>query len=251
MQASDEERIRMLESSISGVSDQFQSLQTDQAKRAFAKQISESSDLDLKVVVGLLEKTQTLSSDLAEISRKPTIEGSFTREGRQAAALRISTTEDLKKVQDEINSFNPIVVKLSEITKENTKFATAFTTTFFEKLDRDVTREVAKGGVEALANAGRNFFEQVTTLPETFKKFMNDYSSKVKPDYDKIVSGNTNVVERLNNTLNNGISVKIDLTGKVDSGGNIQATFNTKTPPALTNSPIIKSVTAMNAALGI
>ena len=71
IQADDDERAKMLFEAISGVSDKYSQLQTDQAKRSFASQLAASSGLDMKTIVGLLNKSTDLSKDIADISKRP------------------------------------------------------------------------------------------------------------------------------------------------------------------------------------
>ena len=219
IQASDEERAKMIYESISGVADKFQALQTDQARRSFAKQLVDSTGVDLKTVMGLLNKSTDLSADLADISKKPIVAGEFTEEGRRTAAIRATTADELKQVQGQLMDLNPLVVKLSGNMKDNTAAFTGFTVNFFGDLDKKLGPAIAKGGVEGLMTAGKELFVSAKNLPSEFEKYMAIYRSKTKPEADSVISGNTTVLSNLDGTLKklNNNPIKVEVSGVIDS----------------------------------
>jgi hypothetical protein len=217
IQASDEERAKMIYESISGVADKFQALQTDQARRSFAKQLVDSTGVDLKTVMGLLNKSTDLSADLADISKKPIVAGEFTEEGRRTAAIRATTADELKQVQGQLMDLNPLVVKLSDNMKDNTAAFTGFSANFFGDLDKKLGPAIAKGGVEGLMTAGKELFVSAKNLPSEFEKYMAIYRSKTKPEADSVISGNTTAISGIKTSLDalNARPVKVEVSGVI------------------------------------
>jgi hypothetical protein len=215
IQASDEERATMLYQAISGVSDKYSQLQTDQAKRSFAKQLVESSGVDMKTVVGLLNKSTDLSKDLADISRMPIVSDSFTSSGREAAAMRLTTSDELKKLQTQLFDLNPIVITLSDNVKENTKSFTNFSVSFFKGLDSRLGPAIQNGGPQAFINATKAFIDEVVKLPSKFQDSMSNYKSSTKPETDGIIKGNTEAITNLRTLFKDGI--KVDVSGKLET----------------------------------
>jgi hypothetical protein len=194
-------------------------LQTDQARRSFAKQLVDSTGVDLKTVMGLLNKSTDLSADLADISKKPIVAGEFTEEGRRTAAIRATTADELKQVQGQLMDLNPLVVKLSGNMKDNTAAFTGFSANFFGDLDKKLGPAIAKGGVEGLMTAGKELFVSAKNLPSEFEKYMAIYRSKTKPEADSVIIGNTTVLSTLNGTLKNlnKNPIKVEVSGVIDS----------------------------------
>jgi len=217
IQASDEERAKMIYESISGVADKFQALQTDQARRSFAKQLVDSTGVDLKTVMGLLNKSTDLSADLADISKKPIVAGEFTEEGRRTAAIRATTADELKQVQGQLMDLNPLVVKLSGNMKDNTAAFTGFSANFFGDLDKKLGPAIAKGGVEGLMTAGKELFVSAKNLPSEFEKYMAIYRSKTKPEADSVIGGNTTAISGIKTSLDalNARPVKVEVSGVI------------------------------------
>jgi hypothetical protein len=210
MQATDEERAQMIYQAIAQTGDRFQQLNTEQAKRAMAKQIAESANLDIKTVMGLLNKSTNLAEDLKEISIRPPVKEGFTEEGRQAAAMRATTAEQLFKLQGQLMDLNPLVVNLSDVLKANTEKGTAFLVEFASKSDASFRQaasqaktaegflETAKaylgsfGGIktaftDAEAQFHKNTRDQVegvlsrnTTMFADFKTSVDEYNKKLK-----------------------------------------------------------------------
>ena len=218
MQASDEERATMLYEAIGNVSDKFQALQTDQARRSFAKQLAESSGLDMKTVMGLLSKSTDLSKDIADISKKPIVAEEFTDKGREEAAMRATTADELKKIQGQMVDLNPLIGSLSNQVKENTRAFTGFSVTEFKKMDDKVGQLLARGTGTDFIGAGKEMFTMVKNLPSDFEKYMKDFRKTTKPETDKVISGNTKAIELLPKALEtfSKTPIKVQVTGEID-----------------------------------
>lgn len=218
MQASDEERATMLYEAIGNVSDKFQALQTDQARRSFAKQLAESSGLDMKTVMGLLSKSTDLSKDIADISKKPIVAEEFTDKGREEAAMRATTAEELKKIQGQMVDLNPVISRLSNEVKENTRAFTGFTVTEFKKMDDKLATLLARGTKEEFAIAGKEMFTMIKNLPSDFNKYMETFRKTTKPETDKVISGNTTAITSVVTALEkfSKTPVKVQVTGEID-----------------------------------
>lgn len=219
MQASDEERATMLYQAISGVSSNFQALQTDQARRSFAKQLAESSGLDMKTVLGLLSKSTDLSEDLKDISKKPIVAEEFTDRGREQAALRVTTSEELKKIQGQMLTLNPLIGRLSEEVNANTRAFTGFSTEKFKQLDDKFGALLARGETPDVLKTAKEMFIGIKDLPNEFEKYMKEFRSKTKPETDGVISGNTAAISGFTTALSNfnKTPIKVEVTGKIDA----------------------------------
>ena len=224
MQASDEERAQMLYSAIGDVSDKFQALQTDQARRSFAKQLADSSGLDMKTVMGLLSKSTDLSKDIADISKKPIVAEEFTERGREEAAMRATTAEELKKIQGQMVDLNPLIGRLSNEVKENTRAFTGFTVSEFKKMDDKLGTLLARGTRDEFTTAGKDFFTGIKNLPSDFNKYMKEFRTTTKPESDRVISGNTKIISDVTVALNklNTRPVKVEVTGTITSDGKVK-----------------------------
>ena len=147
MQATDEERAQMLYTAIAQTGDRFQSLQTEQAKRAMVKQIAESSGLDPKTILGLLNKSTNLAEDVKELSMRPAVTEEFTDQGRRDAAMRATTVEQLGAIQDQLLNLNPAVGYLSDMVKANTERTTLGVADLFGKTDAIFKSEIGRAHV--------------------------------------------------------------------------------------------------------
>jgi len=230
IQSDDEDRATMLYEAIAGVSDKYSQLQTSQAKRNFAKQLVESSGVDMKTVVGLLNKSTDLSKDLADISKMPIVSEEFTSKGREDAAMRLTTSDELKKLQGELFNLNPIIVSLSDNIKNNTERFTGFSVSFFKDLDSRLGPAIAKGGAEALLGATKVLATEAMNIPSKFEETLNNYHKTTKAQSEGIIAGNTNAIVGLNTLFKNGASV--DVTGKIETTNGTVNLTGSKNPPA-------------------
>lgn len=212
IQADDEERAQMLYESISSVGDQFRNLQTTQAKRSFAKQLQESSGLDIKTIYGLLNDSTNLAKDISEISKKPIVSDEFTEEGRRRAAMSLTTNDQLKEIQNQLFDLSPMVARLSNATHENTVAFTGFQQKFAQTLDDKLKPYFERGGIKDIPGFAKELAGQFKTIPSEFTKYMEDFR-KQQPIRDNIIAGNTTVMTNLNTTLSKGIKndVKVEV----------------------------------------
>ena len=126
-QADDDERARMMIEAISGVSEKYSQLQTDQARRNFARQISESTGgmFDMKQVVGILNKTSDLSKDLAEIGKMPLVTEGFTDKERTDKLVGLTTSTEFANVQDQLLGAGQAAQELAKNLRESSRQRTA------------------------------------------------------------------------------------------------------------------------------
>jgi hypothetical protein len=126
-QADDDERARMMIEAISGVSEKYSQLQTDQARRNFARQISESTGgmFDMKQVVGILNKTSDLSKDLAEIGKMPLVTEGFTDKERTDKLVGLTTSAEFANVQDQLLGAGQAAQELAKNLRESSRQRTA------------------------------------------------------------------------------------------------------------------------------
>lgn len=221
MQADDQTRATMLYEAISGVSDKYSQLQTDQAKRSFARQLAESSGIDMKTVVGLLNKSTNLSKDIADMAKTPIVSEEFTKQGRENAAMRLTTAEELKNIQLQLLDFNPIVVNLSDTVKANTESFTKFSGKFIEAAEKNIVNQ-PKGStpLETAYNSLKTFVDVVKGLPSAWEQQQSEFS-KTKKVADSIITNNTTAISELKGIMSKGIKVEVSghlntPTGKVD-----------------------------------
>jgi hypothetical protein len=219
MQASDEERAQMLYQAISKVSDNYQNLQTTAAKRGFAKQIAESANMDLSTVLGLLNKSTNVAEDLSEIYKKPLVSEEFSDKGRERAAIRLSTTEQLGKIQGQMFELSPLVAKLSDDMKANTAVVTRTYLPTIEKIDEKYGKVFTTGGIAAFKQAGADFYKDVKDLPTEFTKIVERYNKESKEKFDTIVTNNTDAIKLISGAagaLAKGVDVRV--TGELTGG---------------------------------
>jgi len=219
MQASDEERAQMLYEAISKVSSNYQTLQTTAAKRSFAKQIADSANMDLSTVLGLLNKSTNVAEDLSEIYKKPVVSEEFSDKGRERAAIRLSTTEQLGKIQGQMFELSPIVARLSEDMKANTAVATRLYLPTIEKIDEKYGKVFVNGGIAAFKQAGVDFYNDVKNLPTAINEIVKRYNDESKQKFDTIITNNTDAIRLISSTagaLAKGIDVRV--TGELAGG---------------------------------
>lgn len=234
MQASDEERAQMLYQAISGVAGNYQALQTTAAKRSFAKQIAETAGMDLSTVMGLLNKSTNVAEDLSEIYKKPVISEEFTEQGRERAAMRVTTTEQLAKIQGQIFDLNPIVVRLSDEMQRNTIAVTKKEMELVSNIDKRYIKPLSEGGVEAFKQAGKDFFADLKNLPNEFKKMVGQFETEKKAKFDGVLEGNTRAFANLTtqtSRLATMLDKPIELKGTIEgSGGNARVSGTVTAP---------------------
>ena len=234
MQASDEERAQMLYQAISGVAGNYQSLQTTAAKRSFAKQIAETAGMDLSTVMGLLNKSTNVAEDLSEIYKKPVISEEFTEQGRERAAVRVTTTEQLAKIQGQIFDLNPIVVRLSDEMQRNTIAVTKKEMELVSNIDKRYIKPLSEGGVEAFKQAGKDFFADIKKLPDEFKKMVGQFETEKKAKFDGVLEGNTRAFANLTtqtSRLATMLDKPIELKGTIEGAGGNARVSGTVTAP--------------------
>jgi len=217
MQADDDERAQMLFQAISGVADQYQNLQTSQAKRAFAKQIEQSTGMNPKTIMSLLNKSTDVSKDLAEIYQKPPATEEFTKQGRERAAMAMTTNDQLKEMQGQLFELNPLVARLSEVTHENAVAFTGFEKKFVEQLDLKFKPYFERGGIKDIPGFAKTLGTEMSKIPSEFTRYMAEFRNQ-KPITDNVIKNNTVVTDKLNTTLDNlhKNGIKNDVKVKVE-----------------------------------
>lgn len=231
MQADDEERAQMMFQAITGVADQYQNLQTAQSKRAFAKQIKESSGLDIKTVMSLLNKSTDVSKDLAEIYQKPPVTDEFTKQGRERAAMAMTTNEQLKAMQGQLFELNPLVARLSDVTHQNAVAFTGFEKKFTEELDKKLKPYFEKGGVAELPSFAKTLATEALKIPSEFVTYMKSFRSQ-KGSTEEVIKGNTV----------NKVDVKTDVKVKVEFDKNKGEWVTSKTETKTTKDTSVASL---------
>ena len=117
IQADDKDRAEMIYGAISGVSNRFQALQTEGAKRNFAEEISESSRVDLKTVIGLLSKSTNLADDIKDIQRVGLPTTGFGNQEREEIAQKLTTSTEFGKLRDEFFLLSSATTKLATVSQ--------------------------------------------------------------------------------------------------------------------------------------
>lgn len=166
IQASDEERAQMLYESIAGVADKYSQLTTDQAKRSMARQIAESSGVDLKTVVGLLNKSTDLSRDIMDISKRPLVTEGFTEKERADKMVALSTREDFQNARDQLLEVTNAAQKLAISYREADKRLNMSAVQVYKKLDDVVLTPI--------------FTKHETNIKEMFKKLKAEWPQDIK-----------------------------------------------------------------------
>lgn len=187
MQASDEERAQMLYEAISGVADRYSQLNTDQAKRSMAKQIAESTGVDLKTVVGLLNKSTDLSRDMMDISKKPLVTEGYTDKERADKMLSLSTREDFQAARGELLETTKAVQSLANKFRTTDSSITFNVTELYKKLDDKVLMPIftqQNKNIKILMeefkkDAGKQMAEYMRAPGEKFGKDINKFGTFV------------------------------------------------------------------------
>ena len=230
MQASDEERAQMLYEAISKVSGNYQTLQTTAAKRSFAKQIAETANMDLPAVLGLLNKSTNVAEDLSEIFKKPVVSEEFTDTGRARAAMRLTSTQQLEKIQTQLFDLSPLVAKLSNDMQANTAIVTRTMLPTIQKIDEKYGKVFMTGGMEAFKQAGKDFYNDVKDLPNKYREIVRLYNEESRQKFDTIVTNNTDAIKLLSGTagaLAKGVEVKV--SGELKGPGGVSIPVSGKT----------------------
>lgn len=234
MQATDEERAQMLYTAIAQTGDRFQSLQTEQAKRAMVKQIAESSGLDPKTILGLLNKSTNLAEDVKELSMRPAVTEEFTDQGRRDAAMRATTVEQLGQVQDQLLNLNPAISHLSDMVKANTERTTLGVADLFGKTD-----EIFKSAA-AQAKSAEGFFEtakiyatELGNIKTALQSAEEKFHTTTREQTEGVIRGNTDILGKMHTaieTYNTNATKKLDVNVNVVSAPGTSATATVKQP---------------------
>lgn len=138
IQADDAERAKMIYEAISGVSDKYGQLTSDVAKRNLAKQIATESGVDLKTVVGLLNKSTDLGKDIAEIGKMPLVTDKFTDEERTEKMTQLSTSKDFVEASNQLLEATKGAQALAQNLRIANRGMTAVDSVVIKKLDDNV-----------------------------------------------------------------------------------------------------------------
>lgn len=222
MQASDEDRAQMLYQAIAQTGDRFQQLQSEGAKRQMAKQIAESSGLDIKTVVGLLNKSTNLASDMKELSMRPPVTEEFTAQGREQAAMAATTTQELHEIQKGLFDLNPIVQKLSDNMQIQTEKATKFFAVGMQGLDKSlVTATKNAENAEGFLKVAESYLLEIKNVPGAFEKAAAEFTKKTREPMEGVLSRNTTIHEELhkgvktfNENAAKGVKLSVEYVGK-------------------------------------
>lgn len=230
MQASDEERAQMLYQAIAQTGDRFQQLQSEGAKRQMAKQIADSSGLDIKTVVGLLNKSTNLASDMKELSMRPPVTEEYTTEGRERAAMAATTSQELMDIQAALFDLNPIVQKLSDNMQIQTERATKFFAVGMQGLDKSlVTATKNAENAEGFLKVAQSYLAEIKNVPGAFQKAAEEFNKKTREPMEGALSRNTTIQEEtgkairtFNENAQKGIKLTVEYVGK--TGEQVRAT---------------------------
>ena len=177
MQATDEERAKMLYEAISGVGDKYSQLQTDQAKRAFATQLAKESGIDMRTVVGLLNKSTDLSKDIADISKKPLITEGFTDKERTETMVGLTTSKEFGEARDRLLEAGKAAQTLANNLRDADRVRGEQASIFYKGLDEKLLAPILSGNIE---NVKKLFDDYKKTAMEGIKEVLTDPSKAFK-----------------------------------------------------------------------
>ena len=256
MQADDQTRAQMMLEAISGVSLRYQEMTSTQQKRSMVKQLAESFHLDEKTVLGLLNKSGDLKTDISDIfngNLKGITDQKFTEAGREAAGMKVTTPKELSEAVDQFARMGPITAKLSDIMSEHTKVTSIFSAKFFKQFDVDFAGPIS--GMKNMEDAKEIFThlaKRMTEYPKELQTYVEN-SNKQNARFDSVTAGNTEAVNkhievtnRLSNILDKGINVNVN--GTIDSKtGKAPVTGKTQ----LTTDSVMSYMPVMPAGFGV
>jgi hypothetical protein len=242
MQATDEERAQMLYTAIAQTGDRFQSLQTEQAKRAMVKQIAESSGLDPKTILGLLNKSTNLAEDVKELSMRPAVKEEFTEQGRKDAAMRATTIEQLGEIQDSLLNLNPLIDRLGDAIKGRTEITTGAVVEGFAKTDTILKNATIQ------AQSAQGFFEtakvyatELGNIKTALQAAEEKFHTTTREQTEGVISRNTNILDSLDTSIK---TFNLNAAKKLDVNVNVSTTPGTKADSQ------VKQYTAADATSG-
>lgn len=181
MQADDEERAKMIYESIGGVADQFQALQSDQAKRAFATQLSEATGIDMKTVVGLLNKSTDLSKDVMDISKAPIVKEGYTEKERTERMAEVTTSEDLRTATGQLLEATKAALSLAETMKAGARVRGGAEINLLQTLDKNLFAPLVSGNQAKIKEMTDSFKTSATAeLKKAFSDPAAVFSDAVK-----------------------------------------------------------------------
>jgi len=191
-QAEDEERAKMIYEAIAGVADKYSELNTTQAKRNFAKQLQESTGVDLKTVVGLLNKSTDLSRDIADISKRPLITEGYTPRERADKMVDLSLSKDFAEARDGLLEAGKAAQTFAEKVKISDRSRTDSAIKLTRLLDEKFLSPIVSGNTAALKSSFEAFGKSVGT---TLKEVLSDPDSAMSrggaamAELSKVLSG--------------------------------------------------------------
>lgn len=184
IQADDAERARMIYEAISGVSDKYGQLTSDVAKRNFAKQIQEATGVDMKTVVGLLNKSTDLGKDIAEIGKMPLVTDAFTDKERTEKLTQLTTSKEFAVASGQLLEATKGIQVLADNLRVGSRGMAAQDTAIIKALDKAVLTPLFTGKITgdfktAFADVGTTIKNALTDPATVFNSAAGAFTNAV------------------------------------------------------------------------
>lgn len=160
MNASDEERQRMLVEGMSQASTGFGGLQTERAKRLVATSLSELSKIPFESTVGLLSGVSGTKNELLAALEKGATAEKFTKPEKIAIGKELTTSEDARKLRDALYETTDSVQKLAAGMRESDFKKIGQIGGILQKLDPTVFNAIVDRNFDKLGDAAKGMLQK-------------------------------------------------------------------------------------------